>query len=313
VKLTLRELIERCKISQGFHFDYELKEFTGFKTGGPADLLFEPRSIKDLTCVYKLAKEHDIPCFILGDGANILVADKGIRGLVIRMHHLDRVEMLPGNLVKIEAGAELQDVAMDLGKQGYSGLDFLYGMPGSTGGSLFMNARCYGREIADVLESVEYLDPSGILHTYHARSEDFAYKKTPFQDDPDMLIVSGTFRLERTDAETIVASMEEKKQDRKSKGHFIAPCAGSVFKNNRKFGAPSGKLIDDIGLRGTQIGGAKISDHHANIIINTGNASSKDILQLIKYTARMVMIDYGYVLEPEVRPVGDWEEEVEKE
>ena len=169
-----------------------------------------------------------------------------------------------------------------------------------------MNARCYGSEIADVLEWVDYIDAdSSTLKRLSSRKEDFSYKRSPFQEGRK-IILDSAYSLKPGNTALLWKKMREHEDDRKSKGHFAAPCAGSIFKNNRAFGAPSGKLIDSLQMRGTRIGGAKISDLHANIIVNEGNASAADISELIELIHRRVQEELGFDLEPEVIKVGEW-------
>jgi len=178
-----------------------------------------------------------------------------------------------------------------------------------------MNARCYGHEIADVLIETEVIDfsesPPKILRLPVNRSE-FGYKRSPFQGR-DVFILSAAFQLSPDNTEQILARMDANRRDREEKGHYRFPSAGSVFKNNPDFGKPVGKIIDELGLRGLQTGGARIADWHGNFIINTEGASSKDIRTLTEEAAARVKQATGFVLEPEILFVGDWEESNNKE
>lgn len=169
-----------------------------------------------------------------------------------------------------------------------------------------MNARCYGSEIVDVLEWVEYIDvDAGGIKRLKARRQDFSYKRSPFQQTKN-IILNSTYTLKPSRPAELWEQMRAHKRDRESKGHFYAPCAGSIFKNNRAFAAPSGKIIDSLNMRGTRVGGARISDLHANIIINENNATAADIAELIDLIHDRVLQERGFDLEPEVIKIGEW-------
>jgi UDP-N-acetylmuramate dehydrogenase len=183
-------------------------------------------------------------------------------------------------------------------------------MPGSIGGAVYMNARCYGREIADVLTETEIIDFSGKKPGHlrlPAKKTDFGYKSSPFQRR-DNFILSASFQLVQKDKALICAEMDAHRRDREDKGHYRYPCAGSVYKNNPAFGKPTGKIIDELGLRGLQKGGARVADWHGNIIINTGGSSAADIRNLINEVAARVKEATGFILEPEILFVGEWDQ-----
>jgi UDP-N-acetylmuramate dehydrogenase len=178
-------------------------------------------------------------------------------------------------------------------------------MPGTLGGAVWMNARCYEREIADCLLEAEYLDTEQNLRRMLRRGEDFSYKTSPFQGR-DWLILRARFALRPRNPGDIRREMEEHRRDREARGHYRFPSAGSVFKNNRAFGKPAGRIIDELGLRGFTLGGAAVAPYHGNIIINTGNATAADIRNLAEAVAGRVQTALGFNLEPEIRYVGDW-------
>lgn len=285
-------------------FDEPMEAHTTFRVGGPADVYVRPQDIEELAELRRFARRHLIPTFILGGGANIVVADRGLRALVIDVGGIDHVR-IAGERMTVGAGLPISDAADRAASAGLGGLDFLYSMPGSTGGAVWMNARCYGSSIIDILEKVDYLDEDGAGHTMEPDPESFGYKRTPFQTH-DWIIVEARFRL-RAETEALLRSrMESYKADRTSKGHFAWPCAGSLFKNNRDFGEPTGKLLDRLDLRGTRIGGAKISDLHANIVVNDSGASACDIDALARLMERRAREAFGIELEREVLFVGEW-------
>ncbi len=302
--INLKELAGKINIAGPLRLDEPLKEHTSYKVGGRADLFVEPETVADVITLHEAAETHHLPVFILGAGANILVSDRGIRGMVLSTERL-RAVRVDGERIVAEAGCAISLVSEAAAAVGLAGLAFIYAMPGSVGGAVWMNARCYGSSISDVLDWVEILDEAGTVVRVDARPDQFDYKISPFQKRR-AVILSACFRLRRDERAGILEEMESNRADRERKGHFAAPSAGSVFKNNRGFGNPSGKIIDSLGLRGYSIGGAKISEHHANMIINTGSATASDIEDLTRYVARRVREELGFELEREVIPVGEW-------
>jgi UDP-N-acetylmuramate dehydrogenase len=305
----VRQFLKTINISGPILRDEPMSLHTTFKAGGPAELFFIPRDKEDLTAALRGARNAGIPVFILGGGANILVSDRGFRGLVADLSSFNAVR-IEGALLSAGAGLPVSTASERAAEAGLGGLDFIYSMPGSVGGAVWMNARCYESSVADVLESVLFLDdelnPRTLKRGGPLFVSDFGYKKSPFQGR-SWIIIETVFRLRHEDKAAIKERMERVRLDRTNKGHFIAPCAGSVFKNNRDFGHPSGVLIDRLGLRGFSLGEARISPLHGNIIINTGNASASDIKQLMDLMQERVRTEYGFNLEPEVLLVGDWE------
>jgi UDP-N-acetylmuramate dehydrogenase len=233
-----------------------------------------------------------------------LVSDRGIRGIVVDMQGLGGCT-IDATLVTAGCGAPISDTAECARDNGLSGLEFAYSLPGSVGGAVWMNARCYDRQMSDVLEHVEFLDTQGNIRRESVDLTQWSYKVSPFQS-AKRVILSAAIRLSPGDPAIITAKMQEHKADRVRKGHFLHPCAGSVFKNNRDFGAPTGKIIDSLGLRGTRIGGAQIAPFHGNIIINTHQASASDVVSLIVMMEAEVQKKLGLRLEREVLLVGDW-------
>jgi len=300
----LSEKIKKINIDGSVSFGEEMKKFTTFKTGGPADIFVRAASSDDVRKICIFAEKNDAPLFILGGGANILVADKGIRGITLFTGDLKSVYREGTELV-CQSGIDVNSLAEAALRENLSGLEFIYGMPGTAGGALWMNARCYGGEISHIFNWADVLNENNEIERIPFRKEDWGYKKSPFQNRK-VLILKACLCLTPGKNEDIRSEMDKNYRDRESKGHFKAPCAGSVFKNNRDFGKPSGQLIDEVGLRGLRIGSAVVSDFHANIIINEGGAKASDILDLINLVRDKVKEKTGYELEPEVIPVGDW-------
>jgi UDP-N-acetylmuramate dehydrogenase len=294
-----------------FRFNEPMAEHTTFKVGGPADLWIRPEG--DFFPGYvgslmEAARKGEIPLFILGGGANLVVADRGIRGIVLDCSGyfgLDGAEKgETGTVLSFKAGTKAEEAAETAADRGLEGLDFLAGMPGTLGGALWMNARCYDREISDVVREVRLLERGGIA-TETQRKEDYGYKKSPFQGR-EALILSASFSLRKGDPSLIRAAMESRRKDREAKGHYRFPSAGSAFKNNRSFGKPVGKIIDELGLRGFALGDAQVAPWHGNIIINRGRARAADIRALTEELKERVKTALGLVLEPEIIFAGDF-------
>ncbi len=305
---NVRKKLEKINITGELKRNEPMWAHTTFKTGGPAEFFFIPRSTGDVQILLSFSREYDIPCFILGGGANILVADSGISGMVIDMKQLNSIE-LQGSICYAECGASISSASACAGKGEVSGLEFIYAMPGTVGGAIWMNARCYGSSLGDILFGVEYLDRNLEVKKLSREVilESFAYKKSFFQDHGG-IILRGEFHLEPGNGKEIEQRMSRYKKDRELKGHFRYPSAGSVFKNNRALGRPTGAIIDSLGLRGRKIGGAQVAPFHGNIIINTGSATSREIKALIELCEHEVYRQYGTVLEREIQLVGLWQE-----
>jgi UDP-N-acetylmuramate dehydrogenase len=256
-----------------------------------------------------LAREEGIPVFILGGGANIVVSDRGVRGIVLDTGAWTGCEFrgtAGDGTVRVKAGTSMDALVDAAAGQGRGGLEFLAGMPGTLGGAVWMNARYMEKSISGALIETEITGESGGRLTVPYREGDFSYKKSPFQGR-DVLILSAVFRVYGRETEEIRRETEMLRRDREAKGHYCAPSAGSAFKNNRAFGKPTGKIIDELGLRGFSVGGAAVASWHGNIIINTGNAAARDIRALVNAVTEKVRASLGFSLEPEILFVGEWE------
>ena len=303
---NLREIIKKINIKGPVLFDESMSRHTSFKIGGPADVLIVPENLDELSRLFKLLLEKNIPYFLLGGGANILVSDRGLRGVVVDLSALKGcfLDGEDGTLTAY-AGTTVNEVCDEALRLNLGGIEFLYSMPGSIGGSICMNARCYGNSISEILEWVEIMDESCKLKRVRVNKHEFGYKKSPFQRKR-VIIYRGGFRLHQGEREEILNKRKQYKQDRERKGHFLFPCAGSIFKNNRDFGNPTGKIIDSLGLRGYGIGGARVSDLHANIIINAGKARADEVLELIRFIEEKAHHRLGFKLEREILLIGEW-------
>jgi len=321
-KKQIKDLIKKCFCEAQCEADIRCKEpmkdHTTFKTGGPADCWIKPYGEEfSAFCISLLnnAKAMKIPVFILGGGANIAVSDKGIRGIVLDMTSWNgqenRTLFSKDEEIIFKSGTGIDEAARGAASLNLSGIEFLAGMPGSIGGAVWMNARCYGSEIADVLSWTEIITfekneyKIKRIEIERGQGSGFGYKQSPFQK-MDCVILNAAFSLKKSENEKILNDMDKNRKDRLEKGHYKFPCAGSAFKNNHDFGKPTGQIIDELGLKGLQIGGAQIAPFHGNIIINTGNAKTRDIRALVNKVSAKVKKATGFNLEPEILFVGDW-------
>jgi UDP-N-acetylmuramate dehydrogenase len=312
---VVTNLIESCRIKNPceleVRFNEPMADHCTFKTGGPADCWIRPCGEGFPAFAAALiadARATGVPVFFLGGGANILVADAGIRGMVIDMGGWvgETGSRRQEGVLEFRAGTSLDSAAAIAADAGFSGLEFLAGMPGSIGGAVWMNARCYGREIADVLLETTLIDgtrPEPVR--LPALKTEFGYKHSPFQGR-DAIILCAAFHLTPDNKQAIYAQMDAHRADRESKGHYRYPSAGSVFKNNPDFDKPSGQIIDELGLCGLCQGGAQVAPWHGNIIVNSGGASAADIRTLVSEVAARVKAATGFSLEPEILFVGSW-------
>jgi UDP-N-acetylmuramate dehydrogenase len=308
---NILDIIGQCKKENPCNIDILLNEpiseHTTFKVGGPADI-YLTADIDNFPAFSKTLFFHvgnaGVPVFILGGGANIVVSDKGIRGIVLdTCGWKGKTESDTGFIIR--SGTSVDEACECAASLGLSGLEFLAGMPGSIGGAVWMNARCYESEIADVLEWTEIIDiKQSIITRIKTDKKLFSYKKSPFQEK-DCLILTASFNLKPGDKNKILSEMEKNRKDRQEKGHYLYPCAGSAFKNNRNFGKPTGQIIDELGLKGFSVGGAQIAPFHGNIIINTGNATAVDIRMLTEEIITRVKAATGFTLEPEILFIGE--------
>lgn len=282
--------------------DEPMAKHTWFKIGGTADVYVVPQNIEQLIKLYSFCLMHNIPCFVLGAGANILVSDSGVRGVVICLDNFQDYNFKGNSLIAC-AGLAISMAAEAAANRGLSGIDVFYSMPGTIGGSVWINARCYGISVADMLEWVEILDNKANITRIKTKKSDFGYKISPFQKK-ECIILKACFILKQENKDTIKSRMMHIKADREQKGHFRYPCAGSVFKNNRSFGRPSGQIIDSLKLKGYRIGDAVISEDHANIIVNLGRARANDVRKLIEFVKSKVKKEKDLILEEEIIYVG---------
>ncbi len=291
---------------------------TTMRVGGAATVLVVPDDAESAVYAACAARRAGLPLFILGGGSNVIVDDGGLDALVISLERLDAISCKDG-LLTAGAGATFDGITEFCAAHCLKGLSSFAGLPGTAGGAAYMNARCYGVSASDLLESVSYVNLdeikeekngpddfalANLTKVYHNSVDEWAYKKSPFQSFRS-LILSVVFRVEAVgmsgdNERAIRLENEGFREDRRNKGHFRAPSAGSVFKNDRRFGKPSGQLIDEAGLKGLVVGGAQIAPWHGNFIINTGSATAGDIKALVERARTAVMERTGFTLETEI-------------
>ena len=278
-----------------------LSNYTYTKTGGPADLLVFPRSVEQVQRVLAAVKQENLPLTVLGNASNLIVKDGGIRGLVMILTDMQEL-VLEGNQLKAASGAALIEASRLAAAAGLTGLEFACGIPGSIGGAIYMNAGAYGGEVKDVISQVEVVTRDGQLKTYAGADCDFSYRYSRFQEG-DEVILGVTFDLAPGDQSAIDSKVAELTHLRQSKQPLEYPSCGSVFK--RPEGYFAGKLIQDAGLQGYQVGGAQVSTKHAGFIVNVDHATATDYLEVIEHIRLVVWARTGVFMEPEVRIIGE--------
>jgi UDP-N-acetylmuramate dehydrogenase len=288
--------------SEQIKLNVAMKEFTTFKIGGPADVMIIPRTISDIIKAVNFCRNHNIPAVMLGMGSNILVKDKGIRGIVIKIGDSLKNYSIAGNEIYAEAGISLSELSRKAAENSLSGLEFAEGIPGSLGGAVVMNAGAYNGEIKDVLKEVLAVDYSGRLKTFNTQQMQFGYRKSIFQS-MEFIVLAIRMQLKKGNKEQIFSTMQEFNRLRREKQPLDMPSAGSTFR--RPEGFYVGPLIEELGLKGFKIGGAEVSTKHAGFIVNSGNATASDIIELITYIQEKANKKYGVSLVPEIRIIGE--------
>lgn len=286
-----------------FYFiDEPMKKHTTFQIGGSADIVAYPTRRREICDLVRICKISDTFITVLGNGSNILVGDRGIRGLVIMTDRLRRVTVMPDNTIEAWAGAPLSKAANIARNYSLAGLEFAFGIPGTVGGAIHMNAGAYNRQMSNVVTETEYVSEEGKLETVKGEEHGFGYRTSVFKNS-NKIIVKSRFSLTEGSIDEITDKMNQYSTLRADKQPLDKPSAGSVFK--RPEGHFAGKLIEDCGLKGKQIGGAAVSLKHAGFIVNTGGATCEDVYALIEYVKNTVYTKFGIVLEPEIEVLGE--------
>ncbi|MFB3164143.1 UDP-N-acetylmuramate dehydrogenase [Neobacillus sp. 179-J 1A1 HS] len=279
-----------------------LSQHTTMKIGGPADIFIEPASLENIQKVMTFLKERQIPWRAIGRGSNLLVSDKGIEGVVIKLGSgLDHLTINDSEIT-VGGGHSLVSLSTLISKKGLSGLEFASGIPGSVGGAVYMNAGAHGSDISKILTKAHILFDDGSMEWLSNDEMEFTYRTSVLQKKRPGIVLEAEFQLTKGDKTAIVSQMQKNKDYRKETQPWNFPCAGSIFRNPLPNYA--GKLIEDAGLKGFQMGGAKISEMHGNFIVNAGNATAKDVLDLIQYIKDTILNLYGIKMETEVEIIG---------
>jgi UDP-N-acetylmuramate dehydrogenase len=282
-------------------FDVPMRQFTSIKVGGPADSLLFPKGVDELRRVIRFAKRKKIPLLILGRGTNLLVRDKGIRGWVISLTQGMKKIHINGEVVEAEAGLSLQRLVQFSIQKGLTGLEPFFGIPGTVGGGLAMNAGAWGAELKDVLFSMSLMNEGGeIIERPRSRLR-FSYRRLALP--PSWIILKGRFQLKKGNKEKILEQVKSYSKMRKKTQPLEYPSAGSIFRNPKE--GPAGKWIEEAGMKGFQIGQAMVSDRHANFIVNLGKAKAEEVIRLMEWVEKKVYDEKGIFLEREVKVVGE--------
>lgn len=280
-----------------------MKKHTTFRIGGPADYYLCPHSTEELQKILQICKENKMEFFVLGNGSNLLVSDKGYRGVVIRLWKNFSDIVTKEDTITVKAGALLSKVAAEALEEGLTGMEFASGIPGTIGGAVVMNAGAYGGEMKDIIKEVTVLTKEGDILTISKEEMNFGYR-TSVVKEKGYVVISVVLQLKKGDRAEIRKVMDDLKERRVTKQPLDMPSAGSTFK--RPEGYFAGKLIMDAGLRGFSVGGAQISEKHCGFVVNKGDATAADVLGLIKEVQKRVQEKFGVALEPEVKFLGEF-------
>lgn len=305
-----RKLIDAgmVELERGIRLDEPMSAHTSFRVGGPADVYAAPSRTEEVLALIETAQMLHMPYFLMGNGSNLVISDEGMEGLVIHLAEpFSSVESKPDperpetEIVRVSAGTLLVRLASFATKAGLTGLEFASGIPGSVGGAVFMNAGAYDHDISEVIEEVKYITPDGEVATKRGNELQFGYRRSVFMTEGG-IVLEAVLRLQRGDPDEIAAQVRTYTEKRTKSQPLNFPSAGSMFK--RPEGHYTGALIEQCGLKGTSVGGAQVSEKHAGFVINKGNATAKDIDELVKKIQAEVKAKFDVDLEREVRFIG---------
>lgn len=281
-----------------------LSKYTTYKVGGKALAIVYPKNVDGLIKLLRLLKENDVKYKILGNGSNLLFSDSLFEGIIIKLSSFDEVEFFGNNKVRVGAGYSLIKLSLLTAKKGLAGLEFASGIPGTVGGAVFMNAGAYKSDMGYVVQEVKVLTPDYRIITLENKELNFHYRSSFLQKHPEYICLEVIIKLKKGDREILNEVINERRERRRESQPLEYPSAGSVFRNPD--GGFAGKMIEDLGLKGYSNGGAKVSEKHANFIINYNKATSKDIKELIDYVHDAVLKEYNVDLKIEQEFV-NWE------
>ena len=302
--MLTQETVSRLKsdIAGQARFDEPMSVHTSFHIGGPADALVIPACPEDICKVLRIARENRVPLTVVGNGSNLLVRDKGIRGIVLKLGNALKHWEQNGDTFVFDSGVSLARCCRIIGDAGYTGMEFAVGIPGSLGGAVYMNAGAYDGEMKDTVVSVQVMTRSGDIKTLGKDELQFAYRHSALQDS-DVIVLEVELRVKKGDKAAIQAKMEDFSRRRISKQPLDIPSAGSTFK--RPEGRFVGQMVEQSGLKGFRIGGAEVSVKHAGFIVNADHATAEDVLRLIEFIQKKILEDYNVALIPEVLVLGE--------
>lgn len=292
------ELIKEIPKEQIF-LNEPMKKRSTFKIGGPADFFIKVKNIQELKCILKITHENNVPLYVIGNGSNILFSDKGIDGIVIKLQ-FNEIN-IKDEEIEVGAGVQLAKLASYALDNSLSGLEELSGIPGTIAGAVKMNAGAYGREMKDIVVSTTYMDKLGNIFEINNKEHRFEYRKSIFNSN-EFIILKTVIKLQRGDKKQIKEKIENLKKQRKEKQPLEYPNAGSTFKRGEDF--ITARLIDECGLKGYSIGDAEVSEKHAGFIINKGNATAEDVINLIEHIKKEVYNKFGKKIELEIEIIG---------
>lgn len=303
--MNIKEILEKSKLNkENLYYDEPMAKHTSFKIGGPADVFIKVDNIEELKETLDLSKQNQIPLTIIGNGSNLLVTDKGIRGITAKLNLKD-IEIKNENnkqIIKVEAGVPVGLLAQKLLKEEITGFEELSGIPGTIGGAVIMNAGAHGKELKDILKKVTAMDYNGNIHEFTNEECLFSYRNSRFQKEK-YIILQATLELEKGNSTEIKGKMDEYMQFRKKKQPIEYPNAGSTFKRGEDF--VTAKLIDEAGLKGYKVGGAQVSEKHAGFIVNVDNATAKDVIELTDYIKEKIEEKFGKKINLEIQIIGE--------
>lgn len=282
-------------------FDAPLRRFTSIRVGGPADCLLFPKDADELGKVVRFARKKKIPVLVLGRGTNLIVTNKGVRGWVVSLTQGLKGVFAEGEVVEAEAGLSLQRLVRFSIVKGLSGLEPFFGIPGTVGGGLMMNAGAWGAELKDITLSAALMTEDGDVMERSRSRLKFSYRQLAIP--PSWIVLKGRFHLKKRAKAEILEQVKSYWEMRKKAQPLDYPSAGSIFKNPKE--GPAGRWIEEAGLKGFRMGQAMVSDRHANFIINLGKATAKEVIDLMEWIERRVYEEKGISLEREVRVVGE--------
>ena len=303
LKEELLESLRGILSEENILIEEPMSRHTTFKTGGPARLFIRPENRQQLLEALNIIRDNGKQHYILGNGSNLLVSDKGYDGVVISLSSLKNLEVVDETRIRAEAGCLNSQIAALSRENSLTGFEFAAGIPGTIGGAMIMNAGAYGGEMKLITESVTVLNPEGEIETFNNEAMEFGYRTSAIKNK-GYVVLEVILSLEKGDKDTIIATMNELALKRKEKQPLEYPSAGSTFK--RPEGYFAGKLIEDAGLRGYQVGGARVSDKHCGFVVNMGDATSTDVYRLICDVKEKVLENSGVTLEPEVIMLGEF-------